>query len=256
MSTIHSNLNNGILTLTFNRPERLNALRKVDFINLLKQLKAFRDDDDAKVLILTGNGRGFCSGEDLGEVEFFEKTDPSGPRAQIELLQDISKLLYGLNKPTIAAINGPAVGFGLEVTLSFDIRVASTKAWFWFSEATRGLLPTNGAFYLLPRIIGVGRATRMMLAAEKMMAEEASLSGLISGIYEPNELLPEATRLAKSISGNTVESTTRIKQLLRQSYSLGMGELMALEVEGSMELFEMGKSAKGAQDFRSSKALS
>lgn len=256
MSAIRSNLNDGILTLTFNRPERLNALQKTDFLNLLEQLKAFRDNDNAKILILTGNGRGFCSGEDLGEMEFLEKTDSQGPRAQIEILQDITKLLCGLNKPTIAAINGPAVGFGLEVTLSFDIRIASTKAWFWFSEATRGLLPTNGAFYLLPRIIGMGRAARMMLAAEKMTAEEASLIGLISGIYEPDELLPEASRLAKSISANTVESTTLIKQLLRQSYSLGMNELMELEVDGSMKLFEMGKSSKGAQEFMNSKTLS
>lgn len=249
MRTILSNLNKGIMTLTLNRPDALNAMRQVDFRSLLKCIEEFRDDHRAEVLILTGNGRGFCSGEDLKEIADDSEMNSNNVQVQIELLQKITTVLFELDKPTIAAINGPAIGFGLEVTLAFDIRIAAEEAWFWFSEAKRGLLPTNGAFYLLPRIVGLGHAARLMLTSVKVQANEALGLGLVTEVCKLQDLLQVAQQLAEKLAESTSESIVLIKQLLRQSYTLSMSELMDLEVKGSIELYEGGKSVAGAQAF-------
>lgn len=255
MRTILSNLNKGIMTLTLNRPDVLNAMRQVDFGLLLECIENFRDDQHAEVLILTGNGRGFCSGEDLKEIADENEMTLANVQTQIELLQKITTVLYELDKPTIAAINGPAIGFGLEVTLAFDIRIAAEEAWFWFSEAKRGLLPTNGAFYFLPRIIGLGQAARVMLASEKVQADEALRLGLVTEVCKLQDLLQVTRQLAEKLTQSTPESIVLIKQLLRQSYTLSMSELMGLEVKGSIELYERGISVAGAQAFAAPAAL-
>jgi 2-(1,2-epoxy-1,2-dihydrophenyl)acetyl-CoA isomerase len=249
MRTILSNLNKGIMTLTLNRPDALNAMRQVDFVLLLECIENFRDDQHAEVLILTGNGRGFCSGEDLKEIADENEMTSVNVRGQIELLQKITTELYELDKPTIAAINGPAIGFGLEVTLAFDIRIAAEEAWFWFSEAKRGLLPTNGAFYLLPRIVGLGHAARLMLTSVKVQANEALALGLVSEVCKAQDLLQGVQTLAENLVESTSQSIVLIKHLLRQSYSLGMSELMDLEVKGSIDLYDRGMSVAGAQAF-------
>lgn len=248
MSTILNQFESGITTLTLNRPEALNAMRQSEFKQLLALIKEFGADDESKVLILTGNGRGFCSGEDLKEASEF--SDSAEEISQhVDLLQSITKAAWQIDKPMIAAVNGPAVGFGLEITLAFDVRIATENVYFWFSEAARGLIPTNGAFYLLPRIVGQGRAARMMLAAERISAEDALGAGLISEVCSPDALLSRARNLATQMSQNYSESMTTIKRLLRQSYTLSMSELMDLEVSGSLELTESGTSEDGIQKF-------
>ncbi|WP_417624213.1 enoyl-CoA hydratase/isomerase family protein [Paremcibacter congregatus] len=249
MTMITHSLANGLMTITLDRPEKLNAMTQKDFASLLSTIEEFRDNDQAKVLILTGKGRAFCAGEDLNEVNEGAPDDIEKNRASVRLLQKITETLYQTDKPTIAAINGIAVGFGVEVCLSCDIRIASENSFFWLSEATRGLLPTNGAFYFLPRLIGTGAAARMMLMAEKNSAEKALSLGLVSELTSTDGLMARAEEIARGMAANYETCMTLIKKGLRQTYKKDLNEILDMEIEGTMQLALQGKIHEGAASF-------
>jgi 2-(1,2-epoxy-1,2-dihydrophenyl)acetyl-CoA isomerase len=239
----------GIMTVTLNRPEKLNAMRKVEFTRLAELIEDFRDSPEMKIFVLTGKGRAFCAGEDLNEL-----LEPAGigleeVNESVRTLQAMTELLVGLDKPTIAAINGPAVGFGLEISAAFDIRIASTDAYFWFSEITRGLLPTNASFFLIPRLIGLGNTTKMMLAAEKIPADQALAMGLVSTVTSPEDLQRVTLSTAQMLMQNSETSTRLIKNLLRNAFELPMSEILEMEVQGTLELAAGGEFVAGAQAF-------
>ncbi len=248
--SITSSVSDGILTITLNRPKKLNALRLKEFERLKELIRAFGADDDQRVLILTGSGRGFCSGEDLGELLEPGEADPDRIEARIEALQDVTRCLVALNKPTIAAVNGPAVGFGFEVTLATDIRICSTDAYFWMPEVQRGLLPANGVFYLLPRLIGIGNTARLMLTAEKVMPQEALELGIVSAVVGATDLQTTALDLAQGMLANSPKGTAMIKDLLRRSFDMTLAEVLNEEVRGTRELWALGEVLKGAQKFQ------
>jgi len=239
----------GIMTVTLNRPEKLNAMRKVEFTRLAELIEDFRDSPEMKIFVLTGKGRAFCAGEDLNEL-----LEPGGigleeVNESVRSLQAMTELLVGLDKPTIAAINGPAVGFGLEISAAFDIRIASADAYFWFSEITRGLLPTNASFFLIPRLIGLGNTTKMMLAAEKIPADQALAMGLVSTVTTPEDLQRVTLSTAQMMMQNSETSTRLIKNLLRNAFELPMSEILEMEVQGTLELAAGGEFVAGAQAF-------
>ena len=192
---------NGVMTVTLRRPEKLNAMRTIDYEELLRHIEHFRDNNDLRVFILTGEGRAFCAGDDLAATPAAAQEDPKAMRDEVELLQQITRTLYHTDKATIAAVNGVAVGFGVEVTLSCDIRFASEEAYFWLSEAERGLLHTNGCFHLLPRIVGAGNARAMIVGGEKISAQRALEIGLVYQVLAGNELPGAAHQLAQKICG-------------------------------------------------------
>jgi enoyl-CoA hydratase/carnithine racemase len=253
--SIKSSADSGVLTITLNRPDKLNAMRRQDFERLAELIQGFAEDDTQKVLILTGNGRGFCAGEDLHEFLEPGETDLEKVRTRVNCLQRITEVLLALDKPTIAAVNGPAVGFGFEVTLACDLRIASEDAYFWFSEVKRGLLPTNGAFFLLPRLIGLSHTARMMLTAEKVPAQQALEFGIISAITTPEELIQKAQTLALGMLDNSTSATAMIKEILRQSFDRPINEIMEMEVQGTLKLAAQGEVLKGAQAFALSSKL-
>lgn len=251
-SAVQTRIDDGVLTVTLNRPEKLNAMRLSDFEHLAQVIRQFGNDDAQRILVLTGNGRGFCAGEDLNEFLEPGETGFDKLADRVDTLQEITRLLVRLDKPTIAAINGAAVGFGFEVTLACDIRIASTDAYFWFSEVKRGLLPTNASFYLLPRLIGVGHTARMMLGAERVGAEDALDYGIISTLTKPVDLIATAESMARGMLDNSTLATTMIKGILRQSFELSIEEIMALESKGTLELAEAGEVLEGAKAFAKS----
>jgi len=249
MSEIQTVEHDGIMTIKLNRPEKLNAMRQADFNQLTSLIEGFRDSPDLKVLILTGNGRAFCAGEDLNELLSPGEMDTAHLKSRIDSLQYITELIINLDKPTIAAVNGPAVGFGFEVTLACDVRIASENAYFWFSEVKRGLLPTNASFFLLPRLIGLGPTTNLMLTAEKVSPEKALQLGILSTVTSSEDLMETAMELAKSLLENSETATRLTKQILRQCFELDMREIMELEVLGTMELATKGDIYEGAHSF-------
>lgn len=188
---------NGIAILTLNRPERLNAVSMAMREGFPQVAKEVSQDDEVKVLIVTGAGRGFCSGADvaaqqsrlLGEIQITRST-------LLEPLAIWLLPLYRLNKPTIAAVNGIAAGIGLSTALMCDIVIASDQARFSAIWIRRALMPDGGATHLLPRIVGPAKALELMLTGDIIDAREAERIGMVNRVVPHDELMKEAKALA------------------------------------------------------------
>ena len=198
----------GVATLTFNRPDKLNAGTSAMYAGVCQVFDEVRDNDDVKVLVLTGAGRGFCAGSDV-EKRFVEKASAEGPeKSRKEMVQPVGYFgmaLYSLSKPTIAAINGIAAGAGLSFALLCDIRIASDKARFKAAWVNRGLIPDLGATYLLPRTIGLDKALELCFTGETIDAREADTIGLVTRVVPHDDLMKVVGELAaKLASGPSV----------------------------------------------------
>lgn len=186
----------GVAVARLNRPERLNACRRATYEALHALFARLEREDAWGGLVLTGNGRAFCSGHDLDDVHGDERTVAE----TVVLLQDITRRALACSKPLVAAVNGPAVGFGVEVMLAFDLRIAAPGAYFMLPELSRGLFHTNGTYHLLPRLVGSGVAADMILTGRRVTADEALRSGLVSRVVAADELLPVAISTVAQLS--------------------------------------------------------
>ncbi|MFQ5666827.1 MAG: enoyl-CoA hydratase/isomerase family protein [Candidatus Binatia bacterium] len=191
----------GVTWLRFNRPARLNALTEESFAELAAALRTLRADAETRVLVLTGNGRGFCSGSDVQELH--KRIDWAAHR-QLERLQLLGREvvlgLYELPVPTVAAINGPASGGGLSVALACDMRLASADATIVCGYTAMGLMPDLGATYFLPRIVGRSRACRLLWTNEHLTASQALAIGLVDDVLPATELRAGVAGLASRIA--------------------------------------------------------
>jgi len=202
--TLLTDLDDGVLTVTLNRPDRLNAFTETMMEEWLRLCDAVDADDDVRVLIVTGAGRGFCAGADLeGGGASFDTRD----RGPLESVRDgggrVALRLFDLRVPVIAAINGPAVGVGVTMTLPMDVRLASDRARFGFVFARRGLVPEACSSWFLPRVVGIGRAMEWVASGRVFPAAEALEGGLVSRVLPHDELLPAARTLAREIADHT-----------------------------------------------------
>jgi len=200
-----------IATLTFNRPEKLNAFTWNMMAEIREAVMDAENDPDIRVTIITGAGRGFCAGFDMsrGEDTFDGEKKPIKP----------ASLLYyfSLKKPVIVAYNGPAVGVGVTTTLPYDIRIASESARIGIVFNRRGIIPEVGSPWLLPRIVGVSRAAELMYTGRILNAQEALEYGLVSRVVKDEELMPTARELAKDIAVNCAPvSVALTKHMLYQ----------------------------------------
>ncbi len=182
----------------FERPERLNAFRLATFAMLHEALDLLADDAGVRAVVLTGRGRGFCAGEDLEEMDGAADRGFTvrAARADLSRLQNLTRKILGFPKPVVAAINGPAVGLGAELPLVCHQRIAAPEAYFFFPEARRGMLETNGTFHFLPRIVGLGRAAEWLLTARKIPAPEALAAGLVNAVAPPGLVVEQAVAAA------------------------------------------------------------
>jgi len=222
----------GITTLTLNRPNRLNALNAPILQEMVKAIDAMREDDEAKVLIVTGAGRGFCSGADLGSPE--RGTDPkqAGINRPIRLEPFITfgaamKRLRNLHKPVIAAINGYATGAGLSLACHCDIRIASDQAKFSAIFVKRGLVADCAATYALPRIVGTEKALELMWTGDIIDAQEALRIGLVGRVVPHEQVMPTALELAGKIAAGPSTSIELMKKMVYEgleanSFSLSL----------------------------------
>lgn len=178
----------------FERPDRLNAFRLATFQMLHEALDLLARDVGVRGVVLTGRGRGFCAGEDLVEMDggAGRGFTVRSARRDLTRVQDLTRKLVSFPKPVVAAINGPAVGLGAELPLACCLRIAAPEAYFYFPEARRGMLETNGAFHFLPRIVGLGRAAEWLLTARKISADEALAAGLVSAVSRPGLVVEQA----------------------------------------------------------------
>jgi enoyl-CoA hydratase len=198
----------GIAVLSLNRPKRLNALSDDLVAELARTLDTLAADAALRVLILTGEGRGFCAGFDLTLAAAAPLTQELGEAAAWTIRQEsfaaIVTKLRGLRAPVIAAVNGPANGAGLGMALACEIRIASTEAAFNAAFVKVGMSSCDiGVSWLLPRCVGMSRAFEIMLTGRMVGAEEAERIGLVSSVVSLDQLLPRALELARSIAANS-----------------------------------------------------
>ena len=248
--TITKENNVGILTL--NRPDKLNA---VDFTMMEEApaaLEELSSDRQIRVLIITGSGRGFCAGADVGATIDKTKKEKSiwdtGIGRSLQGQRSLMTLVLGIRNapvPVIAAVNGVAAGVGLSIALACDIRIASDKARFSMAFVKMGLVPDNGGSYFLPRLIGLGQAAELILTGKIIEAQEADRIGIVNRVV-PHESLMEAARdLARVIAGNPPLTVKAARWALYQGmvapdleehikYESGMNNLL-LETEDQKE---------------------
>jgi enoyl-CoA hydratase/carnithine racemase len=193
-----------IATITLNRPDHLNAFSSTMLRELLQAIDKVDADDEVRVLVVTGAGRGFCAGADLSSGTGDSFYDSS---KTIDDFRDgggfVPLRIFQMKKPVIAAINGPAVGVGITMTLPMDVRIASEKARMGFVFTRRGIAPDACSSWFLPRIVGIGQATEWVLSGRVFPAEEALRGGLVSRLVPPDQLIPTARELAREIADNT-----------------------------------------------------
>ena len=197
-----------VLTITLNRPDRLNAFNPQMAKDLLDALDHADADDEVRAIIFTGAGRAYCAGADLssGGATFdhtSQGAEPDPDRVHRDTGGLVSLRIYDCLKPTIAAINGPAVGVGITSTLPMDIRIAGESARFGFVFARRGIVPEACSSWFLPRVVGISRAAEWCYTGEVFDAAEALDGGLVRSVVPDEELLPTARALAEKIAHNT-----------------------------------------------------
>jgi enoyl-CoA hydratase/carnithine racemase len=209
-----------VATVTFARPDKLNAFRARSLRELLEVLDRIDADDDVRAAVVTGEGRAFCAGADIsGGAEAFRPTRPSTEASGATPPRDgggmLALRIHALRKPIIAAVNGASVGMGATMTLPMDVRLASTDAKFSFPFTRRGIIPEGCSSWFLPRVVGIGTASEWMLTGRMIDAHEALGAGLVRSLHAPEELLPAAYAIAKEISDNTAPvSAAMTRQLL------------------------------------------
>jgi enoyl-CoA hydratase/carnithine racemase len=216
-------LSDSVATITLNRPERLNAWNSVIASEVKSAMRAASDDAAVRVIVLTGAGRGFCSGADMNTLQGIQSGAPStGARAAQEgpfdpaadpSFQKAYSYFPAVKKPIIAAINGACAGLGLIITLYCDMRFASDAAVFTTAFARRGLIAEHGVSWLLPRIVGMGNATDLLFSARKIGAIEAKEMGLVNRVIPHqrfmDEVLEYARMLAHEVSPRSISEMKR-----------------------------------------------
>jgi enoyl-CoA hydratase/carnithine racemase len=250
--TLLTDLRDGVLTVTMNRPDRLNAFTEQMMLDWLSLLDAIDRDDDVRAVVVTGAGRGFCAGADLGgggrtfdasRVEQSHEHRDGGGRVTTRLFESV--------KPFIAAVNGPAVGVGATMTLPMDVRIASEEARFGFVFARRGIVPEAASSWFLPRVVGISQAMEWVATGRVFGAQEALAGRLVSRVVAPAELLPAAHALAREIADNTsAVSVALARQMLWKM--LGADHPMEAHKVDSQAIYAMGRSPdayEGVQSF-------
>ncbi|WP_286828554.1 MULTISPECIES: enoyl-CoA hydratase-related protein [Kordiimonas] len=213
--TLDFSINDGLATITFNRPDRLNALSaklKSEFLLALRSLN--RQDSDARALLITGAGRGFCAGADLAEGGN-ENRDMGA--SLTDTYHPFLTELANLRIPVVSAVNGVAAGAGMSIAISADIVIAAKSAYFLQAFVNIGLVPDAGSTFLLPRLVGLNRARSMMMLGEKVPADKALDWGLVYDVVEDDALLDTATKLATKLANGPTVALGSIRHLLAQS---------------------------------------
>ena len=205
----------GIVRL--NRPNRLNAWTDTMSGEIVDQIGAWNDDDRIGAIVFTGEGRAFCAGADLGNFAKRVETNRQGQGEQLARGGHNMTQVIRNSKPSIAAINGYAVGVGLTMILPCDVRIASTNANLSIRFIKMGLMPELGSTHLLAQLVGLGNATEMCLTGRMVGAEEALRMGLVSAVTEPEDLMATALAKAEEIANNPTRAVMMIKELLRKN---------------------------------------
>ena len=246
---IRYSLDRGVATLTLCRPEVLNSFNRAMAQDVQRALAAIRDDRSVRAVLLTGDGRGFCAGQDLAEAT-------AGDVGSIDL-GDIVKSNYApmvtavreLEKPVVCAVNGVAAGAGASIAFACDIVVASEDAAFIQSFSKIGLVPDTGGTFFLPRLVGMARATAMMFLADKVPARKALEYGMIHAVVPAAELLDAATGIALQLAAMPTKALGLAKRALNASWTNDLSSQLVVEEELQRAAGKTEDYAEGVRAF-------
>jgi enoyl-CoA hydratase/carnithine racemase len=233
-----------VLTITLNRPERLNAFTATMGKELIEALDAADADDSVRAIVITGAGRGFCAGADLeggGSTFDWSERHAAGEEVPRDGGGRISLRLFDCVKPVIAAINGPAVGVGITMTLPMDVRLAAEGAKIGFVFARRGIVPEACSSWFLPRIVGISQAMEWVATGRVFDASEALAGGLVRSVHAPDDVLPAARDLAREIADNAAPVSVALARRMMWTM-LGAPHPMDAHRADSRAMFARGRS--------------
>lgn len=245
----------GIVRLTLNRPERLNSFNTVMLSEAQDALAAVQRDASARVLILTGAGRGFCAGQDLGDRVVAPGGAPPDLGPSIE--RGYKPLILALRRlplPVIAAVNGVAAGAGANIALACDLVMAARSATFIQAFSKIGLVPDSGGTWLLPRLVGHARAMGLALLGEKLSAEQAEQWGLIWRCVEDGELAAEVDTLARQLAAAPTRGLARTKQAMLEGWGRTLEQQLDVERDYQQELGHSADYGEGVAAFMAKRA--
>jgi 2-(1,2-epoxy-1,2-dihydrophenyl)acetyl-CoA isomerase len=248
--TVLASLDQGVLTLTLNRPDKLNSFNDEMHLALRGEFERARDDKSIRAVLLTGAGRGFSAGQDLGDRDPRTRTEPLDLGHTLETFYNPTlRLIRALELPVIAAVNGVAAGAGANIAFACDIVLAGRSARFIQSFAKVGLIPDSGGTWSLPRILGEPRAKALALTGEPLPAETAADWGLIWKVYDDAALLEEATTLARSLAAGPTFGLALTKQLIQAAATNSLDEQLDLERDAQRRAGRSADYSEGVTAF-------
>jgi 2-(1,2-epoxy-1,2-dihydrophenyl)acetyl-CoA isomerase len=234
----------GVATLTFSRPDRLNSITEEMHQEIAAALGSVESDAAVRALLITGAGRGFCAGQDLNlKASLGSGGDFDAGAALERYYNPLIRRLRALRKPVIAAVNGPAAGAGANIAFACDIVVAARSASFLQAFCRLGLVPDAGGTWILPRLVGSARAMGLAMLGESLSAEQAAQWGLIWKVVEDEKLMEEARALARKLAHGPTAGLGLIKEALNRSLENGLAAQLDLERD-------LQRQAAGTADFR------
>ncbi|MBI5496757.1 MAG: enoyl-CoA hydratase family protein [Deltaproteobacteria bacterium] len=251
-----ADLDAGILTLTLNRPDKLNALTFEVYAELRDTFLALERDREVKVVILTGAGRGFCSGGDVTDIiGELVRREPAEVLDFARMTCDVIRAMRALRRPVIAAINGVAAGAGAVLALASDFRIMAEGARFAFLFTKVGLAGSDmGASFLLPRVVGLGRATEMLMLGEPVPAEQALAAGLCTRVVPAGELLTAARDVARRLAAGPGLALGVTKEMLNATLSMSLHDALDEEARAQALCMTMGDFREFSRAFEEKRA--
>lgn len=239
-------VSDAIATITFNRPDRMNTITPRMLNALSERLLEADADPNVRVIVITGNGRAWCAGLDVGAAvsgEGIGGDGAAGATGEFNLRDAPPVVLHKIDTPTIAALNGGAAGYGMDLALGCDIRIAADTAKLSAAYTARGLVPESGGTWLLPRIVGWSKAAELLFTARTLRAEEALELGVVSQVVPAEDLHDAATALATEIAANAPLAIRASKRLMRHAMTEGLEDHVQRQFLALLPLF-------GTKDFR------
>jgi 2-(1,2-epoxy-1,2-dihydrophenyl)acetyl-CoA isomerase len=243
-----------VLRLTLNRPDLLNAFTRDLARELVQALRDAAADDSVRAVLLTGAGRGFCAGQDLAEAMPVGDAIPDLGDFVRETWNPVISAIRHLEKPVVCAVNGVAAGAGANLAFACDIVFASSKASFVQSFAKIGVIPDSGGTFILPRLVGLHRATVMTMLAEKMTAEQAREFGLVYQVTEPEALVDTAFATAAHLATQPTRALGLIKRAFNHSLGVDLDEQLKHEEALQREAGRTADYAEGVRAFLEKRA--
>ena len=247
MQEILTHLENGVLTLTLNRPSVFNSFNRSMALQLQAELDRCNTDDHVRVVVLTGEGKAFCAGQDLAEA-----TDPHGPALQEIVGKHYNPIILkirALEKPVIAAVNGVAAGAGANIALACDLVIAKESAAFIQAFSKIGLIPDSGGTFFLPRLVGMQKALALMMTGEKVAAKDAEQMNMIYKAVPDIEFESMVTQLAQQLAKMPTKALGLTKKAVDAGFNQDLGAQLALEEKLQTQAGQTNDFKEGVQAF-------